>query len=690
MWTKIALTTTRDYRWVIPLIALLALIPRFWRLDSVPPGWRDDELINSLVISQKAIDGDLAFYYSDASGHEALYHILSAATLALFGPGVPGIRWLPAVLGTVTVVLTYLLATILFGRKVAILSAVCLAVSFWSLMYSRIGIRHISLPVFMLVAFYAFWRGLYGIRTFHNQVEHSSPDRADDRPHYRWFVMAGLILGIGFYTYFASRGIPIILILVCLYLWLFQRDIIRRRWKGILIMFALAAALAIPLVVTLLQQPETEARIEELAVPIIEAMEGNFVPLGQHVSRTLNMFHSDGDDEWLYNIPHRPVFGPVGAAFFWGGFIVAAWYALKPALRVGLRITGRSTTRVEHDDRLGLEAASAFVLIWWLVGISPGFISIPAASLGHTIVAQSAVYIIVALPLVPIGHWLTNKYQSDDKRPAFIIAGLGGLLLLSLVVRDLPDYFHEWPSRGMTRFLYRADIKELADYLKDHEELTDFGVAGLLAGPWDLVALEIDLDQDRPVLPRWYNPEKALLTGIAGERVLAFIGYPGTSILYGDLYQPVHAEITGGYRLATVDAQDKSQEGTFCYENGLCLISAKYDPDVGTLDLHWLASRTLDLPSMPLISNPPPPGVYSGLRLSVFAQKVDARGEYLTGDDGFWVDAASLRPGDTFLQQHWLEPITGGQEAIIFGLYDPMTGERILTEDGLDHVRLEP
>lgn len=691
VWTTIVHSTTRDYRWVILLIALFALIPRFWRLDSVPPGWRDDELINTLVISQKALDGDLAVYYADASGHEALYHIFSAATLALFGPGVPGIRWLPAILGTATVLLTYLLASILFGRKVAILAALCLAVSFWSLMYSRIGIRHISLPVFMLVAFYAFWRGLYGTRSASNRGQDSGRPPASEQKLSRWFVIAGLALGIGFYTYFASRGIPIILILLCLYIWLFQRETLRQRWKGVLITFGLAAVLSIPLVITLLRQPETEARVEELAVPLIEAVEGNFVPLGQHISRTLNMFHSDGDDEWLYNIPNRPIFGPIGAVFFWGGFLVAAWYALKPAIRAGLTIAGRSTTRSELQPSPVLEAAGAFVLIWWLVGISPGFISVPAASLGHTIVAQSAVYIIVALPLLPAGNWLHNRFPSDEKRPALILIGIGSLLFVSILLRDVPDYFIEWPSRGMTRFLYRADIKELAHYLNRHEELSDIGITGLLAGPWDRVALEVDLDDEHRVLPRWYNPERVVLLELAGNSVAAFSGYPGASMLLGEHYQPISGETAGGYQLVTINLDDEGGDDPLCYANGLCLDSADYDPNDKTLDLRWYVSRPIDLPPIPLISNPPPPATYSGPRLSVFTQLVDADGSYLTGDDGLWVDVIGLRPGDRFLQQHRLIAPDGSQvAALIFGLYDPMTGERILTDDGRDHVRLEP
>ena len=38
-------------------------------LADVPPGWRDDELIETLVISRNILGGDLRFYYPDASGH---------------------------------------------------------------------------------------------------------------------------------------------------------------------------------------------------------------------------------------------------------------------------------------------------------------------------------------------------------------------------------------------------------------------------------------------------------------------------------------------------------------------------------------------------------------------------------------------------------------------------------------------
>jgi hypothetical protein len=48
-----------------------------------------------------------------------------------------------------------------------------------------------------------------------------------------------------------------------------------------------------------------------------------------------------------------------------------------------------------------------------------------------------------------------------------------------------------------------------------------------------------------------------------------------------------------------------------------------------------------------------------------------------------------LEAGDVFLQRHHLSPPPGTRPAAVqFGLYDPMTGERILTNDGRDLIRL--
>ncbi|HEX6387751.1 MAG TPA: glycosyltransferase family 39 protein [Anaerolineae bacterium] len=673
-----------------------------WQLDAVPPGWRDDELINSLIISQKVLNGQWAIYYPDASGHEALYHALNAVMLGLFGPNIIGIRLLSAILGTLTVPLTYVLARRLFGIPVALVAATALSLSFWSLMYSRIGLRHISLPLWTTAAFYFFWQGLekdWGLSDGTSGIGDWRSEIRDFQSPISSFLLSAMFMGLGFYSYFASRGVPLILLAFCGYLWLSAPDLFRHRWRGLALMFIVTGLLALPLAYTLGQQPESEARVVELAVPLVEARAGNFAPLRDHVVTTLAMFHSSGDGEWLYNIPGRPVFGLVGAVFFWSGVAIALWHALKP---LASRKPINSQTRKPANPQTG-SLASAFLLLWWLAGIAPGFISVPPASLGHTITAQPAVFILAALPIwrlgigqctdVPsnIGKWRLpgTGLQSTAKRRSGVLTFLLAMaLLFSIAWRDLPDYFHAWPQRGMVRFLYRADIHDVATYLNEHADLVDFGITGLLAGPWDRLALSINLrdEQQAAIRPRWYDPRRAVLL----QPSLSFSNYPDVPFAYETAFKQVAGGTrAGGYRLSQVAVRVNDVEPV-CFENGLCSLASTYDSETQQLELAWQVKRPLDLPPMPLISNPPPPGIYAGPRLLVFAHLVDAGGNFLAGEDGLWVDPVTLHPGDVFLQQHWPVLPEGGQPiAVVFGLYDPMSGGRILTEDGRDHLQIE-
>ena len=306
---------------LLPLLLIfLAFGLRVWRLDSTPPGWRDDELINSLVISQKVLDGNFATYFPDASGHEALYHSLNALMLGLFGPNFLGIRYLSALLSVITIALTFLIGRSLFNRRVGLIAAAALTVSFWSLMYARIGLRHVLTPPLAIFAFYFFWQAL-------GKRKGAGEQRSRGESHFtfyssRYYLLSALFTALGLYTYFASRGVPLILLAYGGYLAIFVRGMFKRHWRGWLLWLGATAVLSLPLILTLQQQPDSEARVTELALPLIEARAGNLQPLWQYTRTTLAMFHTTGDNEWLYNLPDRPIFGPISAIIFWLGVIL--------------------------------------------------------------------------------------------------------------------------------------------------------------------------------------------------------------------------------------------------------------------------------------------------------------------------------------------------------------------------------
>ncbi|MDT8305419.1 MAG: glycosyltransferase family 39 protein [Anaerolineae bacterium] len=641
--------SARQARWLILGLTLAAFFLRVWRLGDVPPGWSDDELSDILVLTQKIAQGDYSVYYVDATGQEALYFVVSHFFLRLLGYNAFGIRLLSATLGTLAVPLIYQAGRRLFARRAGLLAAALLATSFWALIYARISLRQVTLPVFVLGTIYFFWTGVQGEKR-------------------RAFLIAGLWMGIGFYTYFAARGMPLILIAASAYVWLADRPRWRRTWRGQLLTLLVALLLAIPLVVTLQRMEGADARVAEVAVPIVAARDGDFAPLRTHIVRTLSMFHADGDDEFLYNIPGRPVFGPTGAIAFWAGVLLAVWYALRPLYR--------------RDAPQPADLAAGFLLLWWLAGITPGFLSVPPASLGHTIVAQPATYLLAALPLralavLPQRRWLL---------PAFAF-----LLFAAGTARNLPDYFITWPQRGNTRFLYHADMRDVAQFVRENGESRDFAISGLLAGPWAREALRIDLENAgvSRAQPRWYNPQRAVVLALGGEPAVAFAGYPRVETVYDAYYQPLPIE-AGGYRLFQIaPPPTPSLVNPVCFTNGLCLVAARYEPETGTLHLTWEVGDQFDLPPQPIVSKPPPPGVNDQPRLAVFAHLLDSQGDLITGDDGLWVDPQTLRPGDVFRQQHHLNPPPGAVGATIAtGLYDPHTGERLLTETGRDAVSI--
>ena len=649
------------------VLLLLAWGLRLTRLQEVPPGWRDDELINIHALSGELLAGRFPLYFTGASGHEPLYHYLHAGIHAVLGFNVLSGHLLSVAFGTLTVALTYTLARRLFGRPAATIAALALTTSFWSLMYSRTAIRHISLPPLALTAFYLLWRSL------------TEASRASGLRSLVAAILLGLVVGVSLYTYPAARMLPVLIILFGIYLALFHRDRFGRHWRGLALALALVAVLAIPLGFAILQGSgeatvlgiTADARLAELAVPLRELQSGNPRPLLANIWATLGMFHSTGDPEWLYNIPGRPVFNLLGGVLTWAGVALSLCRWRRPR---------------------------CFLLILWLgTSLFTTFVSIPPASLSHTILAQPVVYIFPALALAEAKSQVSTLRASRRTLLLTICHLSVAIFLVTTTYRDLRDYFVVWPQRGLVRFLYRAAYRDAADYLNGNTSVTDLAISGNLQGPWDRLAMAVDTHRDGAAV-RLFDAERALIypAGVAPQLILPY-DYP-----VGRLVQEAVADDTlpvagspGLFRLFRYTGQRHwwpartpgwvSQTTGGSFGNGLSLVGWGWPegtPEPGRavpLLTGWTVSRPLDLPPIPIVANPPPPGAYAGRRLAGFAHLLSTEGLVLAGDDGLWVDPLTLGPGDRFFQIHSFALPSGappGPYQLDLGLYDPMTGDR--------------
>jgi hypothetical protein len=260
-----------------------------------------------------------------------------------------------------------------------------------------------------------------------------------------------------------------------------------------------------------------------------------------------------------------------------------------------------------------------------------------------------------------------------------------GLFVLSNSARDLRDYFVRWPQYSMVRFLYRADYRQAAQYLDDHLEIGDAAVGSTLLGPWDRLALADDLGRQDLSL-RFFNPERALILSSDGVLVTDFPPLdPGLAELVGGAPVWQQGTLKNYAAPATFPTPNDQLPQASLFDNGLELVGVTWpqvEPQPGREALLWLTwqvARPLTLPPLPIVANPPPPGVYNGPRLAVFTHLLDSDGVLLVGDDGLWVDPGTLLPGDRFVQFHRLhlpEDATPGPYMLALGLYDPLTMER--------------
>ncbi len=437
---------------IVAAIILLAAFFRLYRLDQLPPGLHFDEAFNA-TMAQRVLSGvERPIYFTEDLTEEPMAIYITALAFGIFGASPWSIRLVSALAGIATVAALYFLARVLFqSRWTAALAAFVLAILYWHINFSRLGMEPIFVPLTMTLAFGFLWRAMF------------SPLQGGGE--LGWGV-TGIFLAATQYTYKAALFVPVLFILFIGSEILIDRKFWTRHGRGLVICVIIAVLVFAPLGLYLATHP---AQFFERPSTVTASTTASTIV--DHVIKVAGMFLVQGDENPRSNLPSRPALDLFLAVGFIFGIAICIARIRKPESRF---------------------------LLWWLGVMSlPSVLTDFAPHFGRNIGATPAIALIVAYGF----STLIGRVQNS--KPVLLpTARVACLLLTGLTFSTFStfnDYFNVWSSRTGAFDSFDVGYLTLAQKLRDrpageslylspvdaHHYTIQFGLAGRAASSFD-------------------------------------------------------------------------------------------------------------------------------------------------------------------------------------------------------------
>lgn len=437
-----------DWRFgtLIVIITVIAAFFRMYKLGAIPVEMTSDHAEKLLDVFD-VLQGRRSIFFPRNTGREALQFYLTAAL----------IQWTPldighlalkvgtAIVGILTVPWTYLLGKELFGKRTGALAAFLLAVSYWHVTISRVGLRFPFTAAFVAPALVYLVRA---IRTNH---------RND-------WLAAGAFLGVGLHTYTAMRIVPVLFVLMVsgsVSVAMVRRfvarrlsvdkdlardvSLTRRFWANAFAGAALSLAVFLPLLRYMVENPDAFWYRAASRVQGIQMSWGDMWRVfWSNTWDALLMFNYRGDTVPMNTIPEETVLGPV----IGGLFVLGAGLILWRLFRYG-------------DGSAALTILSFFVLLL------PSVMSFAFPGENPSVVRTGgAIPIVMIMAALPIGIVLETIEQTPWRSMALVMGIFVVLLLGSALAYNYDWYFRRYDA-NIRQSLWNAT--EMGQVLQDFE-----------------------------------------------------------------------------------------------------------------------------------------------------------------------------------------------------------------------------
>ncbi len=610
-------------RWLpILIILLIAAILRLVLLPDVPPGLQHDEVFHGHD-AVTVLLGYHPLYFNSNAGNEPLFVYLMALTVGLFGANVWGIRLAAVSCGLLTILFTYLWLRRAYQPRLAVLASALLAVSFWPLFLSRVGLRAVSVPMMAALSAWLLFEAL-------------------QRQQRRWFVVAGAALGLSLYTYPAARTLPIVYILF----FTFYSLLTRKLNRPVLITLVTALIVFAPLGYTIATQPQADERLQQLGGPVQEFLKGNIGPVLGYARDTLGMFNFAGDPIARYNLPGRPVFDALTGILF--------------LLGLGLAL------------RRWREPRNLFALLWLPIGLLPSMLSDSAPSFLRASAALPVTFLFPALAV----DWLLSCRK--DAKAQRILWGLTAVWLITVGVLTVRDYFVVWPARSDVREVYRTDLAEAAKWIEQQPD--DQAIVVASTNPRDLDPFLFDFQLTGKHEVKWIDRAFAVAFPASGGKLISPAYSPIDPQLRDRfLSSPIFTATfqDGSTAFEVFDLAPRYADftptrpitGSIDFGHSIELVGSEEEPNPKAggslkLTLYWRVFKDTSGQQLPL---------------SLFVHVLNEHGEFVTGRDLLAFPTAGWRNGDVWIQQNDVPlpaDLKPGGYQVEIGVYSQADGSR--------------
>jgi len=341
------LTWLKNIRWFSPSVILMFVILiigiafRLYDLYRVPPEMTSDHIEKLLNVNQ-ILNGDRSIFFTNNGGRESLHMYILALVAQFTGMelGFTLLKVTAIIESIITLPFLWWLGREIIGEKdrklgnaVGLSLMALVAVSYWHLAVTRLALRIILTP---LVATLLLGLMIRALR--HNR-------RGD-------FIMAGLVLGFGLYTYQAVRMMPVFIVLAvgwAMWCRLRQRGQFRLYVGHLAVLVAVSFVIFIPLFRFSVEYPNlfwmrTEGRLlgddiiqttdengnitqrNATLAERIEAFNKNVPILTDNIRNALLMYNWKSDIAWISAYPNYPAMDTITGTFLILG--LGAWIGL--------------------------------------------------------------------------------------------------------------------------------------------------------------------------------------------------------------------------------------------------------------------------------------------------------------------------------------------------------------------------